>query len=113
MLRLEDPLDDAQGRRQRALKTVVEDRPARSEAPHAIRPRPNPKKGFARQGQPRTPAPIPRDGTRGTATEQRDRNETLRSLSLDRQTLAVAVAVLFCLSGAATALHYAALPLLA
>jgi len=106
-------IDDAQGRGQRALKARLEDRPARSEAPHAIRPRPNPQKGFARQGQPRTSAPVPRDRTHGTAIKQRHRNETLRSLSLDRQTLAVAVAALFCLWGAATALPYTALPLLA
>ena len=106
-------IDDAQGRGQRALKAVLEDRPERSEALHAIAPRQNPWKGLAREGQRRPSAPAPRDKTHATATKQRRRSETLGSLSLDRQTVAVAVAALFCLWGAATALPYTALPLLA
>ncbi len=101
-------IDDTQGRGQRAVKAVLKD-----VASLSVTPFETPQRGASRKGPPVTSASIRSSAERRTASKSPQRNQTLESVPLDVKSLAVAVASLFCLGSAATALPHTPLPLLA
>lgn len=95
-------VDDPQGRGQRALKAIIDGAAGGAVGSTATQPR---------APRPTAPAPRPNQGSAGPRPKRRD--ETLRSLQLNKLTLAVAATTLFCLWGALTALPLTPIPLLA
>lgn len=105
-------VDDARGRGQRALKAVINGPGTGAAASPPTSP-PRASKTGQRRPPSRPAVAGAHPGARSTAGKGRPRDQALRRLPLSALTLAVAVATLFCLSGALSFLPVSPIPLLA